>query len=270
MLFPVRDVVAITPVWNESLAMIQSFQAQIESVRSALVAKGISFRHFFLDDGAVHLPDESSILFRHEVNTGLAQTLSDGYEKVLRSKKGKPDVIARLDCQEHDPAMILQAVDHLMRVPVDAVFIPVVYNVKGEPSRRMVEVTQIIASLSQALHPSDLAVVESIYNQVFPLGFQVFRADLLSAILPKYQMAISAFQRKFNKPATWGFDLLSLLLSAEIDPERIDFIFGGWMEPWESNRGSDKVEAQRTRVKQMLELHAELNERSADASVSLQ
>jgi hypothetical protein len=123
----------------------------------------------------------------------------------------------------------------------------------------MVEVTRIIAELSSALSPADLVVVERIYNQVFPLGFQVFRSNLLASILPKYQLALSEFKTKFGKQPTWGFDLLSLLLAAEVDPQRIDFIFGGWMEPWESNRGPDKVEAQRARVRQVFELLGDLN-----------
>lgn len=257
MLFPVRNVVAMTPVWNESLAMIQAFQEQIDDIRKALIAKGIAFRHFFLDDGAMHLPDESSILVRHASNLGLAQTLSDAYTAVLELKV-KADVIARLDCQEHDPRKIIEAVDHLTRVPVNAVYLPVIYNVNGEPSRRMVEVTQIIARLSAALNPPDTAVVDGIYNQIFPLGYQVYRVELLSAILPKFKSAVERFQGKFGVKPTWGFDLLSLLLAAEVDPMKIDFLFGGWMEPWSQNRGPDKVEAQQKRVHMMLDLYAEM------------
>jgi hypothetical protein len=254
MLYPVRNIVALTPVYNETLGMIQVFQRAIDAVREPLNRQGIAFRHFFLDDGALELPDESSILIRHVENQGLARTLGEGYHDAVFRLKSRPDVVVRLDCQEHDPAMILESIDHLGRVPVDAVFLPVVYNVKGESCKRRVDITLTIAELSAALNPPNIDVIKRIYNQVFPLGYQVFRTSLLEEILPKYQQALTLYQEIYHKPPTWGFDLLAMIFAAQIDAERIDFLFGGWMEPWLANRGLEKVEAQRDRVEKMLAL----------------
>lgn len=250
----VTQVVAITPVWNEDLGMIQAFKNRIEEVRLALNRRGIGFRHFFLSDGAIHLPDdEYPILVRHEKNLGLARTLLDGYQAVL-ALSNPPEVIVRLDCQEHDPAKILEVVENMEHTPIGAVFMPVYYWVGGVERPPMREVTQKIAKFIDDLSPIDKAGVLATYNQVFPIGYQAFRREALQTLLPQLQEGVKVCEELTGKPATWGLDLLAILLAGNDPSMMIDFIWGGWAEPWLENRGVDKVAAQKTKAEIMVEV----------------
>jgi len=263
----IGSIVAITPVWNEPLGMIQQFQNRIEEVRRELTEKGIGFRHFFLDDGALNLPDESSILVRHPENLGLAYTLVDGYEAVLKLKS-KADLVVRLDCQEHEADQIPFVTDHLSHNGTQAVILPVWYTVKGEPRPLMREMTRFIADFCEALAPIDAKTVLGVYNQKFPMGFQAFRSETLSKIAPMLRKALDIFQARTKKHATWGFDLLAILLAAKEVPDALDFVFGGWSTPWQENRGPDKVEAQKKRAEEMIAIALELGcIESADGSL---
>jgi len=223
----IKSVAAITPVWGEPLGMIQKFLSGIERVRGIFSATGIGFRHFFLDDGAIHLPDEYSILVRHRQNQGLAKILVDGYEAVL-NLKSRPDLIIRLDCQEHDPEKIPFAVDHFSHSSdLKTLFLPVWYWVQGQDRPFMKEITMMIAKFVSGLSPLDRESILSVYNLKFPLGYQVFRTDVLEEILPVLQRSLSVFQEKFGTPASWGLDLLAILLAAKNYPNGIDFVFGG-------------------------------------------
>ena len=255
---PIKDVVAITPVWNEPLGIIQKFQNDVAEVRRRLNERGVSFRHFFLDDGAMNLQDESSILVRHSKNLGLATTLVDGYEAVLTKLKTKPDLVVRLDCQEHDALMIPTIVDHLDHTDVDALFIPVVYTIEHEPRRLMTRVTTMMADLQTALSPINGQKILEIYNQVFPVGYQAYRFELLTEITQQLRTGLSVYERTYGRLPTWGFDLLSILFTAKIDTERTDLLFGGWMTPWLENRGADKVEAQRKKNAEIIKLAVQL------------
>ena len=254
---PIRNAVAITPVWNESLAMIQKFQEGVEKVRHKLTESGIGFRHFFLDDCALHLPDEYPILVRHTENQGLAKTLLDGYEATL-GVKSAPDLVVRLDANEHDPLKIVEAVDHLSHAPADALFLPVWYWVESDPRPLMQQITAMIADFTRALSPINAPIVVSIYNQKFPMGFAAFRPELLRGILPLMHEGLKMSQEISGKPVTWGLDLLKILLAAEKAPGRIDFLFGGWAQPWAENRGPDKIAAQRKRAETMVDVAGRL------------
>lgn len=246
-------VVAITPVWNESLAMIQSFRTLIEGVREKLNQRGIGFVHYFLDDAALHLPEEYPILVRHATNQGLAHTLLDGYTAVL-ALKAKADIIIKVDCQEHDPEMIMDIVDNMGHSPIDAMFLPVYYWVKGEPRPLMREMTVQIADFIRALDPISRETVLSTYNVIFPLGYQAYRGKTLSELLPKLIEGMRICEEMTNKPATWGLDLLAILLAAKNDAAKIDFLFGGFSEPWLENRGADKVAAQQVKAETMIQI----------------
>lgn len=260
------DVVAITPVYTEPANMIQNFSERVEETRRKLVEKGIGFRHFFLDDGAVHLADESSILVRHTSNSGLAQTLVDGYKAVL-GLRSLPDVVVRLDCQEHDPAQILFAVDHLAHAPsLEALFLPVWYWVRGESRPAMREITQLLATFINALSPlsdENSKILESIYNQKFPLGYQVYRTETLRKVVPYLERGLELYQQKTGCSATWGIDLLAIITAGNLNRVGIDFVFGGWSEPWVENRGPEKVAAQREKARMMVEIAKELLDKSS-------
>jgi len=250
----ITQVVAITPVWNEDLGMIQAFKNEIEEVRKALNRGGIGFRHFFLSDGAIHLPDdEFPILVRHEKNLGLAQTLLDGYQAVL-ALSNPPEVIVRLDCQEHDPSKILEIVENMEHSPINAVFMPVYYWIKGANRPPMKEVTQKISGFIDNLSPVNKAGVLATYNQVFPIGYQAYRREALESLLPQLKAGVKICEELTGKPATWGLDLLAILLAGDNDALMTDFIWGGWAEPWLENRGADKVNAQRTKAEVMVEV----------------
>lgn len=250
----IKNVVAITPVWNEPLGMIQKFLAAVDGARKKLVDKGIGFRHFFLDDGALHLPDEYSILVRHKKNEGLARTLFDGYQEVF-NLKSLPDLVIRLDCQEHDALQIPFVVDHFSHSSfINALFLPVWYWIEGQDRPAMKDITIMIADFIRALSPIQKEAVLGIYNQKFPLGYQAVRTSVLEEILPKLERGLAIFQEKTGKPATWGLDLLMILLAARQYPEAIDFVFGGWAEPWLENRGQDKIDAQRQKAITMVEV----------------
>lgn len=248
----IKNVVAITPVWNEPLGMIQGFLETVDVARKKLIEKGLGFRHFFLDDGTLHLPDEYSILVRHPENQGLARTLADGYKAVL-GLKSQSDLIIRLDCQEHDPLQIPFVVDHFSHTSkLQALFLPVWYWIEGEDRPLMKDITLMIANFVRALSPIEKQVVLGTYNQKFPLGYQAFRPSVLKEMLPRLENGMAIFQEKTGKPATWGLDLLTIMLAAHQYPEAIDFVFGGWSSPWLSNRGADKVEAQKQKAVAMV------------------
>lgn len=251
-------IAAITPVWNEPLGMIQQFINTIDEVRLELNKRGIGFSHFFLDDCALHLPEESSILARHKINLGLAQTLVDGYRAVCSDLKTTPDIVVRLDCQEHDPWKILSILDSFSHSSAQVIFLPVWYWTEKEDRPLRKDITRIMAEFYAALSPINLEVILSIYNQKFPLGYQAFKTSFLKEILPNLEKGLKIFQEKFGQPATWGFDLLAILLAAKFHPEVIDFMFGGWSKPWAENRGPDKIRAQQEKAKGMIAVAKEL------------
>lgn len=248
--------------------MIQAFQGQMGAVRERLNADGIGFRHFFLDDGAPNLPDEASILVRHPKNLGLATTTVHGYQAALTSLKTPADVVIKLDCQEHDPQKIIEAVDHLQHTDVVALYFPVVYWVAGAPRKLMVEATRLMDRLRSALDPPDADTLKAIYNQEFPLGYQCYHADALRTILPSLERVLESYQAKYGKPATWGLDLVGMIFAAKAFPNQLDFIFGGWSQPWKENRGVDKIQQQKDRVDTMLDLLAAEEAKQAPADIT--
>ena len=247
----IKDVVVLTPVWREPLGMIQQFQEQMRNVAKCLRKSGVGCRHLFLDDGSSTLPDEAPCLIRHMQNKGLAHTIVDGYEAVFTTLKTPTDLVIKVDCQEHDPEMIPRIIDQFNHSEIDALYLPVVYWRDGHARKLMTDVTMSMCRLRESLTPVQQEAVCAIYNQEFPVGYQAYRVDLLQQVAPKLRNALRIFREIEGKPATWGFDLLAMMLAADIEPNRIDFIFGGWMKPWAANRSPEKIEAQRIRVRAM-------------------
>lgn len=251
------NIVAITPVWNEPLGMIQEFSNKINEVRQELNGKEIGFTHLFLDDGALNLPVESSILVRHKDNLGLAETLVDGYRAIF-SLKAVPDIVVRLDCQEHDPWKIITIVDSFSHTKAQAIFLPAQYWTKRQKRPLMRKATKTIAEFCKALSPMNPDIILATYNQEFPMGYQAWRTNFLKEIFSDLENGLGIFEKEFSERASWGFDLLAILLAAQKKPAAIDFSFGGWPTPWEENRGPDKVTAQRDKAEKIIKLAKKL------------
>lgn len=249
----ISRVLAITPVWNETLGMIQAFRDDIQKVRGEFLSRNIGFSHMFLDDDAPHLPAEFPRLIRHKKNQGLAETLLDGYTEAL-DWRDAPDIIIRLDCQEHDAGVLPRIVEHMKHSRMEAIFLPVWYSVEGQACPPMREICRLIANFADALSPIDERIVLETYNQKFPMGFQAYNTRLLGTILPDLKKGMKICEEITQQPTSWGLDLLAIMLAAREEPERIDFLFGGWSTPWQENRGPDKIKAQEERAKTMIEV----------------
>ena len=257
---PIGLVVSISPVYKETPEQIMDFNEKAEEVRKALSKRGIMYQWCFLNDGmpkdrADALAAVYSVPVFHETNLGLATTLVEGYGAAL---KMGADLIARFDASEHDPLKLIEVVDQMCHSEVDAMFVPVVYSTQGEPRRRMVDVGVHITALFDALLPVDPEIMKTIYNQVFPLGFQVYRPEPLAKIVPQLRQGLEIFQRQNGKPATWGLDALSLMLTARATKRNIDFLFGGWATPDKVNRTPKHVADQAAKVDAMFKVYSEL------------
>ena len=246
----VKLVVAISPVFRESETMLRLFLAELVRVRLQLTGSGVEFRHYFLDDGA-NLPPEDCLI-RHSKNQGLAKTLMDGYQAVL-AMDPLPDVVIRLDCQEHDPAMILPIIEAFKYSAIQAMFLPVYYWVQGQDRPPMVSITQDIVKFTRALSAVDQARIIEVYNQKFPLGYQAFGGHALKDIYRLLEKGVDIYRAKYGEP-TWGLDLLAMIAAAWQYPGQIDFLFGGWMEPWKENISPEKIQSQREKAVKMIEI----------------
>lgn len=252
------NAIAITPVWNESAHTIEVFYAGMRDAQKELGKRGTSLFFSFLDDAAINLPKEYSevSIVRHKRNEGLARTLLDGYWEAFRRER---DIVVRLDCQEHNPAKIVDIVESFAHSPIDALFLPVWYWQEGQPRPLMRDISRMMVEFADALSPIKEDVVLGTYNQKFPLGFQAFRTSLLGWMTPRLLEGVDICEKITGKPATWGLDLLAILLAAHEAPDKIDFLFGGWSEPWKENRGADKIAAQREKARIMVEVAKGLN-----------
>lgn len=245
----IKNIVAISPVMSS-----------LTKVKKALNGKGIALRHFFLDDGALELPEDYPILVRHQQNLGLAKTLCDGYRAALNLKV-KPDLVVRLDSQEHNPSNIKAIADSFSNSPVETMFLPIIYWVTDQPRPLEREISVMIANFVNALYPIDEEVILDIYNNKFPIGFQAFRLGCLEKLLPLLEKGMEIFQAIEKKPASWGLDLLAILVSAEIAPQTVDFHFAGYSVPWAQNRGLDKIKAQKDKAEIMIKIARRLQEK---------
>lgn len=254
----IKDVVVITPAYNEPLQMYVALREKMDSVKDHLAGKGISMMHFFLDDGSRELPDDFPILVKHMKNQGLWDGVFDGYKNIFSVLKKQTDLIVRMDSQEHNPFLIPEIVDHFNNSPVQAAYLPVWYWIKGQPRPKMVEIFGMIREFAEALAPIDSETIALMYNKRFPTGFQVYRRSALEKLIPFLEEGEKVFRRKFKANPTWGIDLMAMIFSAHKFPGGIDFLFGGWSEPWLQNRGEDKIKIQDSRTSMVLETMTEI------------
>lgn len=253
----ITSVVAITPVYNEEIYTIQHFNSQIEEIKNTLINRKISFRHFFLDDSAINLPrEEVSSLIAHTENKGLVHTLIDGYDAVL-NLKSVPDLIIRLDAQEHSPFKIIEIVDHMMNTEAKAVFLPIWYKTEEEPSPLTTEIYKKLSAFRDALTPMNEQEILSAYAN-FTLGYQSFTKKALAKILPDLKLGVDIFKSQEGKNATWGLDLLAILLTSHHFKDDFDFLWGGWSIPWKLNRGLKKTDDQKERARKMIQIAEEI------------
>ncbi len=253
----ITKVLAITPVFKEPVDMIQVFDIKMELVQNALRERGVELLRFYLCDGGTSVENTSRMespipLISHEQNVGLAHTLVDGYKEAIRVYQADL-IIIRLDVQEHDPWKILEIVDVMEHTDAEALFLPVYYWVEGQLRPSMREVQSRINDFSNSLAPINQLDVLSTYNQIFPLGYQAFRSDLLQKLVPMLEEGLVLCREITGKPATWGLDLLVILLAARMGV-KIDSFFGGWSTPWLENRTAEHIANQREKARVMVEV----------------
>ncbi len=251
----IERVAVIIPVAKEPQDMIIKRSEEMKAVRETMGRRGIIADHFWLDDAAANLPADARRLITHDKNVGLAETLGEGYDRLTSILPQTYDAVVRLDAQEHNLFSIPEAIEQLRCTDARAVYVPIIYCRDGEPRRLAIEATAIINHMVAALKPLDAGVVGGIYNQVFPLGFQVYEMSLLREILPDFWRVTKMFHEKFGQRATWGMDLVALVLAAQRAP--IDLIFRDYTEPWTSNRLEGHVTNQHDRVIKMLSVLTE-------------
>jgi len=245
----IKNVVVVTPVWNEPLAIIQKLRNEIRQVKEKLNDKGVALQHFFIDDAALFLPDEYPVIYRHTENKRLAQTLIDAYS-AIPNLKVKPDLVIRMDSQEHNTAYILNIVDLFSETDCEMVILPVWYwEEDNRPS--MNEIYKYLVIFYKGLTDMDEKTILGTFNQVFPMGFQAYRPEFLKKVLDKLLLAQKKYEKLFNEKMSWGLDLLAILIAVDLT-DNWDLIFSGFMPPWKENRGHDKIMSQKDKAKKML------------------
>ncbi|MDP2629347.1 MAG: hypothetical protein Q8P45_01400 [Candidatus Harrisonbacteria bacterium] len=254
----ISNVVAITPVHNESIASIQYLNRRLKEVKDALIDRGIGFRYFFLDDHAKQLPHEGDfpILVSHAKNRGLARTLVDGYEAALKLHP-TPDIIIRLDAQEHGPFKIPEIIDYFRNTTGEALLLPIWYKVQNIPAPLTKEIYEELQSFSLALSTFDKKNILKSYLR-YPLGYQAYSSAALEVLVPKLRKGLDLFRKQEGIPPTWGLDLLAIMLASHVFKKKTDYLWGGWSTPWKSNRGIQKTKEQRHRASVMIKLAKEL------------
>ena len=253
----IKKVIVITPVYRESVEMIEVFQHKIDQITFMLKNRGIKLFHYWLNDCAEELPSGLPTLVEHTENKGLAITLLEGYKEVLakHASNEEESILIRIDCQEHNPHLITDSVrgegilEHFSTTKTQALILPVWYWVKGQDRPLTAETMELMVNFRRALNPIDPRQIIQDYNQKFPMGYQAFQLAALPKIVEKLQEGMDVFQRINGETATWGLDLLTIMLAAQIYPRTTDIMFGGWSTPWEENRSQEKTERQRKKAK---------------------
>jgi hypothetical protein len=191
------------------------------------------------------------------MNLGLAHTLVEGYETALELLDY--DLIVRIDIDgEHDVELLPEIIDTMEKTDAQALYLPVVSSVEGRSRPSHTEVSRDIVRFADAVKQLDDEVIHNLYNQRFPLGYQVYRPDLLRQIITDLRRGLRTFKEITGNEPTWGLDLLAILLAAK--STSIDFMFGGWMKPWEANRSPQKDRDQAERARIMLKVFRRLSE----------
>src|SRR5262245_18801392 len=123
----IQSVAVVTPRHQESLAQVIAFRSRLSLANADLIKKSrlIRLHHYVLNDGDQSLSDSyGNHLINHEKNRGLAYTLVEGYEAVLKLEH---DLIVRIDIDgEHDIGLLPQIIDTMEQTNVQALYLPVV------------------------------------------------------------------------------------------------------------------------------------------------
>jgi hypothetical protein len=249
----IRRVFAFSPVSYESWDIQFRHFTAMHTMEAKLKAVGCKLSFEWASDGCQTLWEGDVTLIKHDTHLGLATTLADAYTAILQrfhDSAERPDIIVRLDSQEHNPRLLRKIVQQMRSTDVEALFLPVMYEVREQPRHLMRDIYANIIRLDNALHPVDTKIVSEIYNNIFPMGYQCFTWGLLQRILPHFLDVMALYQSQKSRPAMWGMDLVSLVLAKQFGS--VDFLFGGFMKPWESNRPPEKIAEQAARVEEML------------------
>ncbi len=247
-------IVVITPTSREAEDIINIFLKKISETKTALMKKGITMEHFFLDDGS-KIIGLNNLLISHQDRQGLATTLIEGYESVV-SKFPLVDAVVRIDVQEHDPIDMISGIERVL-LGNAAVFLPVTHS--DVTAENTIFLEKEIISFKNSLDPINKEEILRLYNNTFPLGFQILTIDSLKAILPSLKEGFSIFKNKFNMTPTWGLDLLVALLIARSFPGHFDFYFYPKnTKEWKENKSLEKTEEQAKRSSMMVEVAKDL------------
>jgi hypothetical protein len=251
------NVVVLTPTFQEHLSMLTKFSQEIELVRNQEENQGHVFSHYRLNDASQQFPIEVFALVSHSENQGLPITVVEGYNAAL-NLADKPDIVVRMDTNEHRPPHILGVIDSFQTTLAEAVVVPICYSRNGDYHLLQREVMAGLTEFIEAMHPIQRSTILRYYNGVFPMGFQAFRAPFLQLILPDLSQGLQVYKEIHNQPMRWGLDLLAILLAAKRAPKLVDFLYGGQAEAWKSNRPVHKIEEQKERAREMIDLACRL------------
>ncbi len=240
-------IIVIAPTYRETQEMLNSFTDKMDQVALLLKEKGHTCEYYFLSDGqTIDLKDKTLLV--HEMSQGLAYTLVEGYEEVL---KQKPDIVVRIDTNENDPFNIIEIVNRFEMKGVDTVFCPMTHLEVNETALESVQ--KEFELFKDALCTWNGSEIERLYNNVFPLGFQSFNATFLTKLIPFLKKGLSVFEELFSQRPSWGLDLLVVLLSCKLG--KTDFYFEPVETPaWKHNKSEEKSREQADRARKMIEV----------------
>jgi hypothetical protein len=145
----------------------------------------------------------------------------------------------------------------MMNTEAEAVFLPIWYKTQGEPAPLTTEIYKKLSTFRDALTPMNEQEILSAYMN-FPLGYQSFTKKALTTLLPDLERGVDIFNKQEGKSATWGLDLLAILLTSYHFKDNFDFLWGGWSTPWKLNRGLKKTDDQKNRAQKMIRIAEEI------------
>lgn len=238
-------IIVIAPTYKETIEMLDVFENKMNQVALFLKEKGHTCEYYFLSDGqTIDLKDK--VLLVHKESQGLAYTLVEGYEEVL---KQNPDIVVRIDTNENDPFNIIEIVNRFEMRKVDTVFCPMTHLEVNETTLESVQ--KEFELFKGALCTWNDLEIERLYNNVFPLGFHSFNATFLAKLVPFLKKGISVFEELFSQKPSWGLDLLVVLLSCKLG--KTDFYFEPVETPaWKYNKSEEKSKEQADRARKMI------------------
>lgn len=229
-------IIVIAPTYRETSDMLEVFENKMEQVGISLKEKGHSCEYYFLSDGQ-WIDLKGKALFVHKESQGLAYTLLEGYEKVL---KLNPDIVVRIDTNEDDPFSILEMFELLPINDVIATF-------------RCKESKEGFTEFMEGLKSWDQNVIEKYHNVKFPCGCFMFQKEGLKKVINYLKKGSKLFEEQFNAKMTWGLDLFTLLISSKL--LRTGFMLGfDNSSIWIENQNEEKSREQADRAQKMIQI----------------